>query len=88
MLLRAGRAEEAKAIMEVLLKRAGRQFVSPYGVASYFAVAGDLPQALDWLERAYEQRDGTLVWIKVHPRLDPLRGEPRFRELLTKMKLD
>jgi hypothetical protein len=62
--------------------------VSPDGLASYYSVVGDHPRALDWLERAYQQRDGTLVWIKVHPRLDGLRGEPRFRELLAKMKLD
>jgi hypothetical protein len=57
-------------------------------MASYYSVIGDHGHALDWLERAYAQRDGTLVWVKVHPRLDGLRGEPRFRELLAKMKLD
>jgi serine/threonine-protein kinase len=85
---RVGRRDEAEAVIGRLLKLAESRFVSPYGLASYHAVVGDNPRALDWLERAYEQRDGTLVWIKVHPRLDGLRGEPRFRDLLAKMRLD
>jgi len=85
---RVGRTAEAEAVIGRLLDLARRQFVSPYGMASYYSVIGDHGHALDWLERAYAQRDGTLVWVKVHPRLDGLRGEPRFRELLAKMRLD
>jgi serine/threonine protein kinase/tetratricopeptide (TPR) repeat protein len=85
---RVGRQPEAEAVIGRLLELSRRQFVSPYGLASYYAVTGENERALDWLERAYAQRDGTLVWIKVHPRLDGLRSEPRFREILSKMKLD
>ena len=70
------------------LALAQKQYVSPYGIASFYAVLGDAPHALDWLERAYAERDGTLILIKVHPRLDGLRGEPRFRDLLARMNLD
>jgi hypothetical protein len=48
----------------------------------------EVDTALDWLERAHVQHDQTLVWIKVHPRLDPLRGHPRYQALLKKMSLD
>ena len=75
-------------MLDEVLALAARQFVSPYGIASYHAVIGDNDQALDWLDKAYAERDGTLVWLKVHPRLDGLRSEPRFRELLARMKLD
>jgi serine/threonine-protein kinase len=92
LLARAGRLDEAQAMMNALLSpRAGtgvRPRFTPFGVAAYYAVVRDVPRALDWLERAHAERDGTLVWIKVHPRLDPLRGEPRFRALLEKMRLD
>jgi len=84
----AGRKDEARAVMEEVFAHAERQYVAPWGIASYYTVAGATGKALDWLERAYERRDGTMVWLKVHPRLDPLRGEPRFRALLAKMKLD
>ena len=64
------------------------RFVSPYSLASYFAVANQPGPALQWLEQAYAQRDGALVWIKVHPRLDPLRQEPGFRDLRARMRLE
>jgi len=85
---RAGRQDDARATLEAVQALAQKQFVSPYGIASYYAVIGDNDRALDWLEKAYSERDGTLVWLKVHPRLDGLRGEPRFRDLLARMRLD
>ena len=80
--------DEARATLEAVKSLAQKEFVSPYGIASYYAVTGDNDRALDWLEKAYSERDGTLVWLKVHPRLDGLRGEPRFRDLLARLRLD
>ena len=85
---RAGRQDEACATLEAVTALAQKEFVSPYGIASFYAVTGDNERALDWLEKAYSERDGTLVWLKVHPRLDGLRGEPRFRDLLARLRLD
>ena len=85
---RAGRLDEAHATLQAVQALSQKQFVSPYGIASYYAVVGDNDRALDWLEKAYAERDGTLVWLKVHPRLDGLRGEPRFRDLLARLRLD
>jgi len=85
---RAGRRDDARATLEAVKALAQKEFVSPYGIASYYAVTGDNDRALDWLEKAYSERDGTLVWLKVHPRLDGLRGEPRFRDLLARLRLD
>jgi len=88
LLAGAGRRDEALGMLDVLRDRAAREYVSPYGIASAYALAGETARALDWLEQAYAQRDGTLVWIKVHPRMDSLRAEPRFHELLGRMHLD
>jgi len=88
LLAAAGRREEASVMLAQLIERSRSAYVSPYGIASALAVAGENGRALDWLERAHEQRDGTLVWIKVHPRMDGLRAESRFRELLARMRLD
>jgi serine/threonine-protein kinase len=88
LLYRAGRTGEAWATIEAALTRTGPPMISPWGVASFYAVVGDTEQALVWLERAYAQRDAALVWIKVHPRIDCLRGEPRFADLLARMRLD
>jgi eukaryotic-like serine/threonine-protein kinase len=85
---RDGRLNDARATMQAVEELSQKQFVSPYGIASFYAVIGENDRALDWLEKAYSERDGTLVWLKVHPRLDGLRGEPRFRDLLARLKLD
>jgi eukaryotic-like serine/threonine-protein kinase len=85
---RAGRLNDARSTMQAVLELSQKQFVSPYGIASYYAVIGENARALDWLEKAYSERDGTLVWLKVHPRLDGLRGERRFRDLLARLQLD
>ncbi len=42
-------------------------------------------QALDWLEKAYEERNWYLVFINVDPTFDPLRDNPRFQQLLRRM---
>jgi hypothetical protein len=83
-----GRREEALEIVRQLTELAKKRYVSPYGLGSIHAVLGDNATALDWLERAYAEHDQTLVWLKVHPRLDGLRDEPRYRELLRRMGLD
>ena len=52
-------------MMDDLLALAQKQYVSPYGIASFYAVLGDAPHALDWLERAYAERDGTLIRVSM-----------------------
>jgi serine/threonine protein kinase/tetratricopeptide (TPR) repeat protein len=47
----------------------------------------DNDQALTWLERAYERRDPLLIMINVYPSLGPIRQDPRFQSILTKMSL-
>lgn len=82
-----GRREEALAIVEELKALSSRKYVSPYGIASVYACLHDVETSLDWLEKAYEEHDQTLVWVKVHPRLDPIREHPRYRALLERMRL-
>jgi len=60
--------------------------VSAWALASIHAGLGEKEEALHWLDRAFEERDSSLVWLKVHPRFDALRGEPRFEALLERMR--
>jgi eukaryotic-like serine/threonine-protein kinase len=83
----AGRTSEAREVLATLSRRRAERYVSPWALASIHARLGETTDALDWLEKAYDEHDSTLVWLKVHPRLDALRGEPRFRALLTRMRL-
>jgi hypothetical protein len=57
-------------------------------VASIHAALGDKTAALGWLELAQSEHESGLVWIKIDPRFDSLRAEPRFVEILRKMGLE
>ena len=58
-----------------------------YWVALSYAYRGDPDLALEWLERAYKQRDAALIEILGNPLLDSLADDPRFKAFLQKMKL-
>lgn len=82
-----GRRSDALRIVDQLQRMSQTKYVSPYSIASVHACLGDIETALDWLETALTSHDQTLVWVKVHPRLDPLRGSGRYEALLRQMKL-
>jgi tetratricopeptide (TPR) repeat protein len=83
----SGRVGEARELLAALSRRRAESYVSPWALASIHACLGETGEALDWLERAYEEHDPTLVWLKVHPRFDALRSEPRFEALLARLRL-
>jgi tetratricopeptide (TPR) repeat protein len=82
----AGRRDEALRIVN-RLKSGSAMYVPAYGLAEVFAVLGDTEEAFEWLEKAYSERSSSLAYIKVEPRLDRLRGDPRFKKLLLLMRL-
>ncbi|MBZ0268221.1 protein kinase [bacterium] len=84
---RMGRRDDALVIVDRLVEMSRTRYVSPYGLGSIHACLGDTDTALDWLERAFDEHDQTLVLLKVHPRLERIREHPRCRELLRKMRL-
>ncbi len=58
-----------------------------FGVAADYAFLGEKEKAFAWLEKAYEVRSPGTLFLKVDPRLDPLRSDPRFADLLRRMGL-
>jgi eukaryotic-like serine/threonine-protein kinase len=88
VLARAGKRDEAEKLLGEL-EAVGREgYVSPAALAILHIGLGNLDRALDWAERAYDDRRGWLVYFKVNPMLDPLRAEPRFAALLAKLRLE
>src|SRR6476646_1891692 len=68
--------------------RLHRQVVSPYNIAVIYAGPADSEKALSWLELAYEERSYYLpVYLTTDERLDHLRSEPRFKEMIRKIGL-
>jgi len=56
-------------------------------IAWWYSSAGQISQALDWLERGFEEHAIAMPWVSVDPVYDPLRDEPRFQTLLRRMNL-
>jgi tetratricopeptide (TPR) repeat protein len=80
-----GRSEEARATSQRLDERSHTGYASPIDFALVHIGLGEEEQALDWLERGYDERALLMVFLKTWPLYDPLRDEPRFEELLSKM---
>ncbi|MFN2393894.1 MAG: hypothetical protein ABR566_18280, partial [Pyrinomonadaceae bacterium] len=59
--------------------------LSSYNVATFHAALGEKDKAFAELNKSYENREGILGLLKVDPRLDTLRDDPRFQELLRKV---
>ena len=81
---RAGKPDQAGDMLCKLDGIARERYVSPYWRSILHAGLGAKDLALDALEKAFEDRDVWLVWLKVEPRFDPLRADLRFGRLLEK----
>jgi tetratricopeptide (TPR) repeat protein len=79
----AGREADARALLRPLETTMAP--VQSYEATLAYAALGDRDGAMRWLRRAYEERDDRMVDLKVEPRLDPLRSDPRFQELMGRM---
>ena len=83
----SGKTRDAHTVIGELKAQSQTQYISPYVIANIYVRLGDKDQALSWLERGYENRDNWMVWLKVDPGLDGLRGDPRFTNLLQRVGL-
>ncbi|HVP12455.1 MAG TPA: tetratricopeptide repeat protein, partial [Phycisphaerae bacterium] len=70
-----------------LEQRRPRGGVDPTDIAAEYAALGDADRAFQWLDRAYQQRCGELLFVSVNPMFDPLRSDPRFDDLLRRIGL-
>ena len=80
-----GHAAESQRALELLEQKYAN--VWAYQIAELYAWRGESDKAFDWLERAYRQRDGGLTSLKYDRLLNNLRGDPRYKALLRKLKL-
>jgi tetratricopeptide (TPR) repeat protein len=82
-----GGTAQARAMLAEMLELSNTRHVSPYHFAIVHTALGETDQAFARLEEAYAVRSEALVWLKVDPRLDPLRRDPRFIALLQRVGL-
>jgi tetratricopeptide (TPR) repeat protein len=83
----AGRRKEARQILRRLEGRSTSAFVPAYDFAVIHIALNEEEVAMRYMQQAYENRDWALQVLAVEPRLDPLRRDPRFQEILAKLNL-
>jgi serine/threonine protein kinase len=81
----SGRKNDAKDVLTQLEEQSKRRYVSPYVLALICVGLGKKGEAFEWLDEAYKQRDSDLPAIRLEPMFDPLRSDPRLRELLRRI---
>lgn len=83
-----GRKAETQKILRQWLRQSQTSFVSPYMIATVYASLGDKDKAFEYLEKAYQIRSTDLPYfLRADLRLDTLRPDPRFQDLLRRMNL-
>lgn len=82
----SGRAPDARQILTEMEERSRDAYVPAYFFAVVEAGLGERERALDWLDKAYEERSSIIAYVQVDPRLDSLRGDPRFQALVRRLR--
>ena len=83
----SGKRGDAEKILAALKARSTQHCVAPFDIAVIYLGLGSKDSTFDWLEKAYEDHSTWLTWIKVGPRFDGIRDDPRYRDLLRRMRL-
>ena len=83
----SGHEAEARGILAELTAARASRVVSAWGIAVLHASLGDVDEAFTWLETAIEEKASGLMWLRVHPRLDPIRDDPRYWPMVDRVGL-
>jgi len=84
----SGRRPDAEKILSDLLRRSKTNYVSPYMIATIYAGLDDKERAFEFLEKAYQERSSDIPYfLKADLRLDTLRSDLRFQDLLRRVGL-
>jgi|RhiMethySRZTD1v2_1073278.scaffolds.fasta_scaffold01301_18 eukaryotic-like serine/threonine-protein kinase len=88
-LVKSGRREEAEAFVRELERSSATRYVEPYSFALIDVARGDVEGAFSWLEKACQTTSSWItLFLKSDPRMDVLRSDPRFADLLARMRLN
>jgi tetratricopeptide (TPR) repeat protein len=83
----SGRRTDARQVLDELVARSKNRHVPSYTVAVIYAGLGEKDEALAWLEKSYADRSWYMTSLKVDPKLDGLRSDPRFKDLIRRVGL-
>jgi serine/threonine-protein kinase len=83
-----GNVDAARGMLAELTAARSQRVVSAWGIAVLHASLGEADEAFRWLEAAIDEGASGLIFLRVHPRLDPVRQDPRYADLLRRLGLD
>jgi serine/threonine protein kinase/Flp pilus assembly protein TadD len=83
-----GHVAEARRMLAELTAARAERVVSAWGIGAVHASLGDVDEAFQWLEVAMNEGATGLIYLRVHPRLDPIRQDARFTGLVERYGLD
>ena len=83
----SGKRGEAEKALATLKARSSERYVAPFDIALIYIGLGARDATFEWLEKAYEDHSTWLGWLKVDPRFDGVRDDPRYGDLLRRMKI-
>jgi Flp pilus assembly protein TadD len=83
----SGRREQASHTLQELRRLSAKRYVSGYDLALVYVGLGEKDKALQALDQAFREHSAWMLHLKVDPRLDPLRSDPRFQDLLRRVGL-
>jgi len=86
-LAKSGKPAEARAVLAELQKFSSTRYVAPYNFAIIYNALGETDTALDYLEKAFAEKNVLLVFLKVDPKWNNLRNNPRYKDLLWRIGL-
>lgn len=84
----AGRRKDALRLLSQLKERSSSGYVPSGAFVNAYLGLGDNEQAFAWLEKAYAEKSNLLQFVKTHPYFDPIRGDPRFKDLIHRVGLN
>jgi hypothetical protein len=82
-----GKRSEARMVLDELKQLSTQEYVPATSMALIYAGLGEKDQAFAWLDKGYEERAFQMQSIKLEPRWDNLRSDPRFQDLLRRIGL-
>jgi len=77
-LAKSGRTQDARIELDRILAESNERWVSPYSVAMIYNALGDRDKTIAWLQKGVKERDPRMVFLKVEPKWNNLRSDPRF----------
>jgi len=83
----SGDTQRAQAELASLIELSKQKYLSAYHIAAVYVSLKDKDHALEWLEKAFQERADWMVFLNVDPRFDALHSEPKFMEIQRRMNL-